>query len=133
MNQTFTATLYHGTSWDFTDYSEDHLGKTTDPGWYGAGLSLTPNFGIAQGYADFSASQTGSPARVMTVSVTLNKPFYTQSGAIEFSTAFEKAVGRETPANPREITAILKKSGFDGVVVLKKNGNVSEVTLFEKS
>ena len=127
----FTATLYHGTSHDFDEYDDAHAGKTTDSGFYGVGMSMSPNKAMAEQYAKFSASETGQPGKVITKHVHLQKPLYTKTGAMNFVAAFKEATGK-TPGTPKEVTADLKAAGFDGVVVQKDDGSVSEVTVFSK-
>lgn len=127
----FTATLYHGTSHDFDEYDDAHAGKTTDSGFYGVGMSMSPNKAMAEQYAKFSASKTGQPGKVITKHVHLQKPLYTKTGAMGFVAAFKEATGK-TPGTPKEVTADLKAAGFDGVVVQKDDGSVSEVTVFSK-
>lgn len=128
----FSEELHHGTSHAFDDYDPAKVGSTTDAGFYGVGMSMTPSKAVAQNYAEFSSSQTGLPGRVITKRVNLYNPLVTERGALAFSDAFQRATGKRF-SSPAEATKVLQDLGFDGVVVKKPDGTTSEVTVFAKT
>jgi len=126
----FSGTFHHGSNAEFESFDPSKHGSTTDPGFYGVGLSLTPSQVRAKGYADFAVSEKGGEGRVHTFDVHFKKPLHTEQGAFAFSDAVEKATGNGT-GDPKEKTDRLKNAGYDGVVVHRKDGSVFELTAFD--
>lgn len=125
----FSATLYHGTSYEFEKYEDEHAGKTTDSGFYGVGMSMSPYKKVAEAYAKHSSSKNSKPPIVLTKDVHLKKPLYTIQGAWTFSDAIHAAIGKKLH-NSQEITDALKQAGYDGIVVYLEDGELNEVTVF---
>lgn len=125
----FSATLYHGTSYEFEKYEDEHAGKTTDSGFYGVGMSMSPYKKVAEAYAKHSSSKNSKPPIVLTKDVHLKKPLYTIQGAWTFSDAIHAAIGKKLH-DSQEITDALKQAGYDGIVVYLGDGRLNEVTVF---
>jgi hypothetical protein len=66
--------LYHGTGSDFESFSDAHIGKTSDAGYYGRGFTFSTDPKIASHYAGKAQSRSKGAPSVMPVFVQAVKP-----------------------------------------------------------
>ena len=116
--------LYHGTDRDISSFDLDAKRRvdagsgedSTDTGWFGKGIYLTPGKRAASGYA---GSKEG--ANVVPVHVSMKNPFIVRGmGGTSMDRALN-AAGAPSPSEkswrlPSEQTAWLKSKGHDGVI-----------------
>lgn len=141
--------LYHGTPGEgFDAFSDNKLGKR-DTGFYGRGHYLTPDQGVAEGYAD--PEEMGRGTVMGPLHAALKNPFVwdmsDENKAYRTKKDLETmGIKREGKLNPwdnlssHEIDTFMKhmdKRGHDGVLVKQPNwqdgegSSVSEVVVFK--
>jgi hypothetical protein len=107
----YTATLYHGTPHEFSEFDHE---KTVSSGPFGNGVYLTNDLGLAKEYAD-----GGTPMRVK---VTLRKPYHIDLS--DYAKSSEQRRPFRSAAGKQQIL----DDGYDGVVV--KEGAYIEVVAY---
>jgi hypothetical protein len=133
--------VYHGTQKDFTAFDPDKTGSSTDHGWFGKGIYLTPNPEVAANYAQ----RNGQGGHVMPLYVRAEQPFITDHDtmspadvaaiqadgydAIFRKVYFSDKIPEEIVVfDPAQIkSAIGNKGTFDPV-----SSNISEVSEFSR-
>ena len=114
----FNEILYHGSHWDFDEFDENKIGRTTDAGWYSKGFYFTNTPEQASYYGNY----------VYKCNITLNNPLYTKASN---KYNFRKELNLSDDTTPEEITKSLIAKGFDGVVVLNPiSNNISECVVY---
>jgi hypothetical protein len=143
--------LWHGTPVEggFDAFSNDKLGSGRDPGFYGRGHYLTPDYDTAESYAD--PSEMGGGKVMGPLHAALKNPFvwdmsdenkaYSTKKSLE-----EMGIKREGKMDPwdnlqsHEISKFMEhmgKRGHDGVIVKQPNwqdgsgSHVSEIVVFK--
>jgi hypothetical protein len=114
--------FYHGTGKDFDAFDVDKAGSSTDSGWYGSGVYLTPDPDIAAAYAknEYLGYEGG---RIIPTHVRLKNPYtWTENDPI--------------PKNKKESDAVregLMMQGYDGVIVpdFLDPSKIEEIVVFD--
>lgn len=132
--------VYHGSpDAKFSEFSPKEIGTSEDQGFLAEGFYFTNKPNVAEGYA----SRGGETGGVIPVHLAINKPFSFDVEDGQFSSDTEKKLAKlkidfikgdgETVArvsNPKSAAAILKRNGFDGVV-LSADGGYKEFVAFK--
>lgn len=114
--------FYHGTGKDFDAFDVGKTGSSTDSGWYGSGVYLTPDPDIAAAYAKNEYLGYGG-GRIIPTHVRLKNPYtWTENDPI--------------PKNKKESDAVregLMMQGYDGVIVpdFLDPSKIEEIVVFD--
>ena len=114
---------YHGTNVKFNVFDYNEIGKANDYGYMGYGFYFMDDFEWGSGYAEYSAEKEGEK-NILEVFLKIEKPYiiynYNQLPLKAKTGVFNKE-------ESKEITQLLKKRGYDGVIL---KGQPSEYLVF---
>lgn len=114
----FKGILYHGTNRDFDHFDYNMIGKSTDAGHYSHGFYFgQKNYAKLYGTILYKCE------------ITLSNPYKFIGGPLDFL----RSLGLDLNAKPIDVTMLLKKNGFDGVITYydKAMTDVKECIVFD--
>ena len=105
--------VYHGTSSDFGEFSHEHIGKENDYGYMGAGFYFMSDPEWGSGYAEVAGEKSGGSS-VLPVYLKMENPYIIYKYE-QLPLKAKTGIFNKTEAIA--LTNILKKRGYDGVIL----------------